>query len=695
MIHSDFLFELGVEELPSKAVAVLSEGLRKNIAEELHKANIKHAQIECFGSPRRIAVIVRDMANNQEPQQISRRGPAVAGSVDSNNNPQPSLRGFAKSCGVDISALSKVATAKGDFWLYEAQLPGAQTQSLLLGIVKDALSKLPIAKPMSWGEGEYSFSRPVHWIVMLFADEVIPGEVFGVPIGRDSYGHRFHHPHRVPIDNPGSYIASLYAAKVVVAYSKRRNLILEQLQVLSNRPLSKPAAESRLRGDSERRTGVYTQVHEDSSTESTKQVASADGFGKRSNEQSLVPIISDDLLDEVTSIVEWPNAILASFADEFLQVPREVIIESLQQHQKCFPLKDKHGNLAPYFITVLNILSNDPERVRLGNEKVVRARLSDAVFFYQQDSKQPLANYMLGMDKIVFHAKLGSLADKVKRMVKIMEYLAPYLGFDASRGERASLLAKCDLLTGMVAEFPELQGVMGYYYAQKDGESSDVALAIKEHYYPRFADDELPSSLYGKALSIADRVDNLVGLFAVKQKPTGVKDPFKLRRHALALVRILISLNCKLSLSGLITTAMDNYVSFVAFDKQETMQSLLTFIFERMQSHYQAQSIENHFFLAVKAQQHDYLCDMDARIRALLHFKEIPEAASLAAACKRVDNMLSGVADDFSGSEVRLEVMTEDAEKALYRQMLNIENVVTDLQAQHDYRGILMDLAQS
>lgn len=644
MKHSDFLFELGVEELPSKAVAVLSEGLRKNIAAGLHKANIRHAEIEYFGSPRRIAVIVRDVANFQDPQQISRRGPAVAGSIDANNNPRPSLLGFAKSCDVDISALSKVTTSKGDWWLYEAELPGAKTQSLLLEIVQEALSKLPIVKPMSWGEGIYNFSRPVHWVVMLFADEVIPGEIFGVQTGRDSYGHRFHHPHKVYIDNPDSYVAALHAAKVVVEYSKRRTLILQQLQTLSK-------------------------------------------------ERGLLPVIADELLDEVTSIVEWPNAILASFAEEFLQVPCEVIIESLQQHQKCFPLKDKHGNLSPYFITVLNIVSKDPERVRLGNEKVVKARLSDAMFFYSQDSKQPLANYTLSMDKIVFHAKLGSLADKVRRMARIMKYLAPHLGFATLLGERASLLAKCDLLTGMVGEFPELQGVMGYYYAQKDGEKAEVALAIKEHYYPRFADDELPTSVCGSALSIADRIDNLVGLFAIKQKPTGVKDPFKLRRHALALVRILLNLNCELSLRSLIVVAVDNYADVVAVDKQEIMQSLLAFIFERMQSYYQAQNIENHFFLAVKAQQHEYLCDMDARIRALLHFQEIPEAVSLAAACKRVDNMLADVTEDVSNSVVQVEIMTEVAEKALYEQMLTVENIVIALQEQSDYQNILTNLA--
>lgn len=644
MKYSDFLFELGVEELPSKAVSTLSAALAANIKDGLKKANIQHADIEYFGSPRRIAVVVKDVASMQDKQKVSRRGPAVAGSLDADNNPKPSLQGFARSCGVESSELSKVATPKGDWWMYEAELDGKPTQDLLLEIVQESLDKLPIAKLMTWGDARFNFVRPVHWAVMLLGDEVIPGELFAVKVGSESYGHRFHHPEAVSIANPSSYVDALYNAKVVSSFATRRTMILEQLNGLAA-------------------------------------------------EHSLTAIIPDDLLDEVTSIVEWPNAILANFAPEFLEVPEEAIIESLQQHQKCFALKDKQGKLSPHFITVANIVSKKPEKVIAGNEKVVKARLSDAAFFYEQDAKQPLANYALGIDKVVFHAKLGSLADKVQRMTQVMHYLAPHLNLDVKLAERASLLSKCDLLTGMVGEFPELQGIMGYYYAEKDGESPEVAASIKEHYYPRFAADELPGSTYGAALSIADRIDNLVGLFAIKQKPTGVKDPFKLRRHALALVRILLSLKQELSLDDLIAASIDTYAEVVAVDKQEVTASLLTFIFDRMQSYYQAQEIDSQFFLAVKAQQTQHLADMDERIQALLHFKQIPEAAALAAACKRVDNILANAKLESVVSQISEELLTEAAEQSLFANMLELEKTVESLQASNDYSGILSSLA--
>lgn len=644
MKYSDFLFELGVEELPSKAVSELSAALAVNIKDGLQKASIKHAAIEHFGSPRRMAVLVKDVAHMQDNQKVSRRGPAVAGSLDADNNPKQSLQGFARSCGVAVNELSKVATPKGDWWMYEADLDGKPTKDLLLGIVQESLDKLPIAKLMTWGDAKFNFVRPVHWAIMLFGNDVIPGELFAVKVGRDSYGHRFHHPEAVCIQSSASYVQALHTVKVVSSFATRRALILQQLNALAA-------------------------------------------------EHSLTVIIPDDLLDEVTSIVEWPNAILASFPPEFLEVPEEAIIESLQQHQKCFALKDKHGKLSPHFITIANIVSKKPENVIAGNEKVVKARLSDAAFFYEQDAKQPLANYALAIDKVVFHARLGTLADKVQRMSKIMHYLAPKLSLDVQLAERASLLAKCDLLSGMVGEFPELQGIMGYYYAIKDGESADVAVAIKDHYYPRFAADKLPGSAYGAALSIADRVDNLVGLFAIKQKPTGVKDPFKLRRHALALVRILLSLEHDLSIVDLLKASLDTYAEVVAIDTEEVIESLLAFIFDRMQSYYQTQGIESHYFFAVKAQQSQYFADMDARIQALLHFKQIPEAAALAAACKRVDNILANAKLEHLTLQISEELLTEEAEQSLFTNMLDLEKTVDSLQTANNYQGLLSCLA--
>ncbi len=644
MKYSDFLFELGVEELPSKAVLALSEGLAENIQAGLDNAKIKHGEILSFGTPRRIAVLVKDVAQLQDPQKISRRGPAVLGSMDNDNNPMPSLAGFAKSCKVDISELKTIKTEKGEWWLYEAEIEGINTREVLFPIVQEAVSKLPIAKLMTWGNGEYNFSRPVHWGVMLFGDEPIHGKMFGITTDNLSYGHRFHHSQSIKITKPSNYVTSLYDGKVIASFTKRRAVILEQLQNISSK-------------------------------------------------YNLTAIIPDDLLDEVTSIVEWPCAIFANFSEEFLQTPEEAIIASLQQHQKCFALKDTSGKLAPNFITIANIESKNPEQVKSGNEKVVKARLSDAAFFYTQDSKQPLANYALTLDKVVFHAKLGSLADKTRRMSNLMQYLAASFSLDVTLAERSAFLSKCDLLTGMVGEFPELQGIMGCYYAKNDGESDDVALAIKEQYYPRFAADTLPLSNYGLALSLADRIDTLVGLFAIDQKPSGVKDPYKLRRHALAVVRILLIVKNKISLTSLINNAIDNYADNIPIKREDLIESLTNFIFERMLSFYNSIGIASQYFNAVKMQQNQYLCDMDIRIKALLKYKEIPEAEALSASCKRVDNLLSNIDNSSGDAIISSEFLLEPAEKELASAIANLETKVATLLKDSDYSAILISLA--
>lgn len=644
MKYSDFLFEIGVEELPSKAVLSLSNGLAVNIKAGFEAAKIEHGEILSFGAPRRIAVIVKNVAHLQAMQTISRRGPAVVGSMDTNNNPMPSLLGFAKSCNVDVSALTTLKTDKGEWWLYEACIAGAISRDVILSITQEAVNKLPIAKLMTWGDGQYNFSRPVHWSLMLFGEEVIPGNMLGVNTDTVSYGHRFHHPGSIKVNKPADYVENLYAGKVIVEFAKRRAVILEQLQNIAAK-------------------------------------------------NNVTPILPEDLLDEVTSIVEWPCAVFADFSKDFLQIPEEVIIESLQQHQKCFAVKDRSGKLAPHFITIANIESNNPASVKAGNEKVVKARLSDAAFFYTQDTKQPLESYALTLSKVVFHAKLGSIADKVLRVTKLSKYLATHFSLNINFAERASFLAKCDLLTGMVGEFPELQGVMGCYYSEHSGEAKEVSLAIKEQYYPRFAADLLPESTYGLVLSLADRMDTLVGLFAIGQKPNGVKDPYKLRRHALAVVRILLNTPKQLSLIGLINHAIDGFLNHLVFDRDELRSSLVNFIFERMLSFYQAQGVEPQYFNAVKVQQNEYLCDIDLRIQALLKYKEIPEAESLSAACKRVDNLLISCNLCLDNVKISEKLFFELAESKLYDSLVKIENQVHKLLLVSDYSGILQSLA--
>ncbi|MDP3561585.1 MAG: glycine--tRNA ligase subunit beta [Legionellaceae bacterium] len=646
MKSHDFLFELGTEELPSGAVKLLSESLASNISAALSKGNIGYGKVRAFATPRRLAVLIHDVETTQASQSISRRGPAVNVSMDAEGKPLPALLGFAKSCGVGIDALTQITTDKGTWWAYEALQPGMQTRDLLLSLVNDSLAALPIAKPMRWGDGDAEFSRPVHWAVLLFGDEVLPGTILGVATGDLTYGHRFHHPQAVKIAVPCLYESSLKDAMVIADFSYRRQLISQQINQLAT-------------------------------------------------EHDMQAIVPESLLDEVTSIVEWPQAMLASFDSAFLAVPSEALIASMQSHQKCFALRDKNGQLCPHFITVTNIQSSDPMRVILGNEKVMRARLSDAAFFYHQDKKQPLNHHVPATEKVIFQVRLGSLADKTRRMACLMDYLAQPLELNREQAQRAAYLSKCDLLTGMVGEFPELQGLMGYYYAHYDGESMAVAEALNEQYMPKFAGDNLPASPLGTALSLADRLDTMVGLFGIGQKPTGVKDPFKLRRHALAIVRMLILMPVQVNISTLIEEMYRAYGDRLPDSAHALMLELKHFILERMQSYYQAKGIPLEFVYAVRARQDEWLFDADKRINALVMFVQMPEAASLSAICKRVNNLLSQAVDGSSrkSKKVQVSLLTEPAEQALYEQMKLIEKSSEPHYVTGDYSFILSQLA--
>jgi glycyl-tRNA synthetase beta chain len=638
---NDLLFELGTEELPSGVVWPLVDALANNFITLLAKASIQHGEVHRFASPRRLAILIYDVQEEQPAQKISRRGPAVASSVDAAGKPLPPLLGFAKSCDVSIDKLTKIATEKGEWWAYEAQTPLEKTTNLLPRMITEALDGLPIPKPMRWGDGAAQFARPVHWAVLLFGDDVVPCQVLGVNTGRYSVGHRFHHPKSIEISTPRIYESLLSDAFVAANFATRRQMIVEQVNAL----------------------------------------ASQHGY------QAIMP---DELLDEVTSIVEWPEALLANFEPEFLEVPPEVLIAAMQSHQKCFALNDKKGNLVPHFITVANIVSLDRERVIAGNEKVMRARLSDAAFFYRQDKKQKLSAYYDRTAQVVFQAKLGSLQDKTSRIKQLMDYLAKPLHLELKNAARAAELSKCDLMTGMVGEFPELQGLMGYYYARHDGESEAVAEALNEQYMPRFSKDELPQSPLGLALSLADRLDTMVGIFAIGQKPSGVKDPFKLRRHALAIARLLVTTPADLSLSALIDQALKAYGSVLT--KHDDIAELKPFILERLQSYYQAQDIPAEIVQAVRARQDDRFYDMDKRVKALLTFIALPEALSLSGACKRVSNLLQQVSLA-ELSQVEMGLLAEPAEKALFEGLQTIEKIVTPLYSAGDYSAILTQLA--
>ncbi len=642
-MHRDFLFELGVEELPTALVSVLAKALASYLTTALLKEKINHKKVESFATPRRLAVLIHDMDVLQPDKTISRRGPSVLSSTDQEGKPGPALLGFAKSCGVAVSELSIVKTDKGEWWHYEAVVPGVPTEDLLPNMIDDALKALPIPKLMRWGQGDESFARPIHWALLLFGTEIISADILGVKTGRQSYGHRFHHPQAVNIPTPQSYETALKDAFVIANFTIRRQLIAQQVQ----------------------------------------QLAKAHQYEV---------VMPDELLDVVTSIVEWPEALLAQFDKEFLNIPPEVLIASMQSHQKCFALCDRQGQLVPYFITVANIVSKNQQQVINGNERVMRARLSDAAFFYRQDQRQKLSEYLSFTASVVYQEKLGSLQDKVYRMKALMDCFIEPLQLNREHAMRAVMLSKCDLMTGMVGEFPELEGLMGCYYARHDGEDESVALAMDEQYKPRFAEDSLPKTDLGRALSLVDRLDTLVGLFAIGQKPTGDKDPYKLRRHALAVARLLLSIKAPLNLSTLITYALHGYDGRIK-PNQMVMAEVKQFILDRLQSFYLNQGLKEEFVLSVRACQEDWLFDLDKRVKALQTFVSMPAAVSLSAACKRVNNILQQVNIDSNDDTVDEALLKESAEKALFSQIKRVEQTVAPLYTAGEYSNILQELS--
>jgi glycyl-tRNA synthetase beta chain len=644
-MFNDVLFELGTEELPSGAVWPLVDALANHVVAALEKAKLQHGTVYRFATPRRLAIVIHRVQSVQDSQRVSRRGPSCLSSIDAAGQPLPSLLGFAKSCGVTVDDLTQVETDKGAWWVYEALHPGVKTEQLLPAMIRDAVMALPIIKPMRWGTGTEPFVRPVHWAVLLFGDEVVDMMLLGVRTGRTSFGHRFHHPAALEISTPRAYASSLQDAFVLADFHVRRQVIIDQIQALTS-------------------------------------------------QRGCQAIMPEALLDEVTSIVEWPEALLAHFDAEFLDVPPEALIASMQSHQKCFALRDQKGQLLPLFITISNIVSHHKAQVIKGNEKVMRARLSDAAFFYRQDQQQALSFRYADTANVVFQERLGSLQEKVTRIQEIMKVLVPLLALEKNDASRAAYLSKCDLLTGMVGEFPELQGLMGSYYARHDGETEAVAQALHEQYMPRFSTDQLPQSPLGLALSLADRLDTLVGGFAMGQKPSGVKDPFKLRRHALAVARLLMSTPAELRLSTLIDETFRSYGDRLQPIHRTMLLELQPFILERLPSFYQAAGVAQPIVQAVFARQADWLFDMDQRVRALQRFLDRPEAMSLSSVCKRVTNLLQQVDESFvAQAAIDTALLVEPAEQSLFDQVIIVEDNIDALYRSGDYSNILNQLA--
>ncbi len=642
MNKADFLIEIGTEELPPKALSKLATAFHQNFIKAVTDARLEYSHSKWLATPRRLTLIVEQLSLQQPSKSIQKLGPAVAAAFDKEGNATPAASGFARSCGVDITELEHLDTDKGVRLAYSQKQTGKEATELLPNLVKSALKNLPIPKMMRWGSSREEFVRPVKWVASLLGDDVVKMTLFGQKSDRITRGHRFHCRKNLSINNPASYEKLLLeSGTVVVDFEIRKQQILESVN------------------------------------EIVKAVGSA--------------IIDDALLDEVTGLVEWPVAIMGSFEKTFLEVPEEALISSMQGHQKYFPVRDKDGKLTNHFITISNIKSNHPQSVVSGNEKVIRPRLADAKFFYDTDRKQTLENRIPSLDKVLFQKQLGTVADKSKRVAKLAEQIAPALDADRKLSARAAELAKCDLMSEMVGEFPNLQGIMGRYYAIHDGEDSQVADALDEQYMPRFSGDQLPKSAVGATLAIAERMDTLCGLFGIGQPPKGAKDPFALRRATLGVIRILQQRNCQMGISELIEYAMQGYQDSV-LTADNTRELLLEFFYQRFNAWYQEQGIHANVIHAVMARRAEVVADFDARIKAIAHFQGLAESAALAAANKRVGNILAkqNVTGELPFDESKL---VDDAEKILAAAISKLETKTTPLFEENNYQQVMIELA--
>ena len=638
----DLLVEIGTEELPPKALHRLSNAFAEGMTKGLDAAALEPSKIYSYASPRRLALLIKQLPVSQQDRETVRRGPALTAAFDDDGCPTQAAMGFARSCAVDIEQLDQLETKKGSWLSFRAVEKGKPVSELVPDMVRKALAGLPIPKRMRWGDHDHEFVRPVHWVVLLFGDEIINTDILGIRAGRYTQGHRFHHPEPIYIGEPEAYLPLLETeGRVLADFATRREAI--RAQVL----------------------------------EQAKQL----------NGQA---VIEDELLDEVTALVEWPVALSGRFDKEFLKVPAEALVSSMQDHQKYFPVMDESGNLLPYFIAIANLDSKDPQQILAGNERVIRPRLADAAFFWDQDCKQPLANRIDDLRNMVYQKKLGSLFEKQQRVEKLAAEIAVLVGSNSFDAERAARLCKCDLVTSMVYEFPDLQGIMGRYYARHDGETDAVANAIEEHYRPRFAGDELPDSVTGQTLALADRLDSLVGIFAIGQQPSGDKDPFALRRAALGVVRICIEKKLDLDLESLLHSSAETFAASV--NAASATADVFGYVMDRLRAYYQESGVEVDLIDAVLATRPTRLLDFDRRIQACRVFRQLPEAESLAAANKRIGNILKKTGQIIP-VKVDVGCLVDDAEKQLAEQLSDISTAVIPLMEAGDYTPALKQLA--
>ena len=672
MTTQNFLVEIGTEELPPKALKTLATSFADNVEAELNQAGLSFDKIEWFAAPRRLAVKVLNLATQQPSKEIEKRGPAVSAAFDAEGKPTKAAEGWARGCGITVEQAERIATDKGEWLVHRAKIEGQPTKNLLNGIVANALAKLPIPKPMRWADKTVQFIRPVHTVTMLLGDELIEGEILGVASARTIHGHRFLGEKEFEIQHADQYPQLLREKGSVVAdFNERKAEILAKSQ------------------------------------------AKATALGG-------VADIEESLLEEVTSLVEYPNVLAAKFEERFLAVPAEALVYTMKGDQKYFPIYDKEGKLLPHFIFVSNINPEDPTAIIEGNEKVVRPRLTDAEFFFKTDLKQKLIDRLPRLETVLFQQQLGTLKDKTDRIEQLAGEIAKQIGADEAKAKRAGLLSKCDLMTNMVFEFTDTQGVMGMHYARHDGEDEEVAVALNEQYMPRFAGDELPKSLVASAVALADKFDTLTGIFGIGQAPKGSADPFALRRAALGALRIIVEKNLPLDLEDIVGKASDAYkrqddekrekseffkVNPLPNDltpfsrgengrivtKQELINEVVDFMLGRFRAWYQDEGIAVDVIQAVLARRPTRPADFDARVRAVSHFRTLDSAEALAAANKRVANILAKAEGDIGAIDVALCV--EPAEQVLAQSVLSLAKEVQPLIAQGEYTAVLDKLA--
>ena len=638
----DLLIEIGTEELPPKALKKLSQAFLANLKGGLEKAELSFTSINPFASPRRLALLVSNLAEQTPHKTVERRGPALQAAFAEDGCPTQAALGFARSCGVEVEELDKLETEKGSWLIYTTEQAGQAAHELIPALVTTALEALPIPKRMRWGNLDSQFVRPVHWIILLFGQEVIETELLSVRTGRTSYGHRFHHPKPIEIPMPAEYEVLLESeGKVIADFDRRATTVRAQVESLA----------MELNGQA---------------------------------------VIDDALLEEVTAMVEWPVAVAGQFEERFLAVPQEALISTMSTNQKYFHLVDQQHKLMPYFITVSNIESRNENKVREGNERVIRPRFADAEFFWNQDRKHRLDSRLAQLKTVIFQQQLGTLYDKTHRVTKLAAIIATQLEANKQEAIRAAELSKCDLLTEMVSEFPNLQGVMGRYYAEHDGEAPAVAEAIDQHYRPRFSGDVLPQGAISQTVALADRLDTLVGIFAIGQLPTGDKDPYALRRAALGLLRIIIESNLDLDLHQLISLAALNFDAALKADN--AVEPVMEFILDRLRAYYQEQGIRADVLDAVTALNLVRPLDINKRIHAVNVFRQLPEADSLAAANKRCGNILKKIEGTLPAT-INPELLTEATEQKLYQALTNLTDLVRPMLAGGHYEPALQQLA--